>query len=205
MKKYIFTVLSAVVLALGFTSCIDEEGPGTPSLKKMHLEKTEFTYDLRTEKIPVLDENGKPLKDDKNKPVYETIPYEQKFAEFQPGSLMLRWIDVTNATYALSFSNNLNTDVKETLSNTQVPGDLSTLSTEIKHQQVLDYIEKAEIWQDQFETQKDENNKDISIWFQVATVNLNVTGTPIDKTNTALDPEGSTATAVITIYRDQVK
>lgn len=205
MKKYIFTVLSAVVLALGFTSCIDEEGPGTPSLKKMHLEKTEFTYDLRTEKIPVLDENGKPLKDDKNKPVYETISYEQKFAEFQPGSLILRWIDVTNATYALSFSNNLNTDVKETLSNTQVPGDLSTLSTEIKHQQVLDYIEKAEIWQDQFETQKDENNKDISIWFQVATVNLNVTGTPIDKTNTALDPEGSTATAVITIYRDQVK
>lgn len=205
MKKYIFTVLSAVVLALGFTSCIDEEGPGTPSLKKMHLEKTEFTYDLRTVKVPVLDENGKPLKDGNNKPVYETIPYEQKLAEFQSGSLILRWIDVTNATYDLSFTNSLNTDAKEALSNQQVPGDLSTLSTEIKHQQVLDYIEKAEIWQDQFETQKDENNKDISIWFQVASVNLNVTGTPIDKTNTALDPEGSTATAVITIYRDQVK
>lgn len=203
MKKYIFTVLSAVVLALGLTSCIDETGPGTPSLKKMHLEKTEFTFDLRTEKVQALDEDGNPLKDKNNKPVYTTITYEEKFAEFQPASIMLRWIDVTNANYALSFTSDLNAEAKEDLKNEQVPGDLSTLSAEIKHQQILDFIDNAEIWQDQFETQKDENDNDISVWFQVATVNLNVTGTPIDKTNTALDPEGSTAKAVITIYRDK--
>lgn len=203
MKKYFYMVLSVVALTLCFTSCIDETGPGTPSLKKMHLEKTEFTYDLRTEKVPVLDENGKPEKDKNNKPVYTTITYEEKFAEFQPASIMLRWIDVTNATYALSFTNDLNTEIKEELKNEQIPGDLSTLSAEIKHQQILDYIDNAEIWQDQFETHKDENDKDISVWFQVATVNLNVTGTPIDKTNTALDPNGSTAKAVVTIYRDK--
>ncbi len=175
-------ILSAVVLTLAFTSCIQEDGPGVPSLKKMHLESTEFIYDLRSTKAQ---------------------SYEEKLAEFQASSLMLRWIDVTNATYKLSFSNSLNTDVKEELSNEQVAGPLSTLSAEIKHQQFLDYIDKADIWMDQFETQKDENDKDISIWFQVATVNLNVTGTPIDISNTALSPDGSTVTAVVTIYRDK--
>lgn len=177
MKKHIFMILSAIVLALGFTSCIDEEGPGTPSLKKMHLQTTEYTVDFRSDATTNLPDAS------------ETI--------------ILRWIDVTNATYELSFTNDrADGDTKEVLGNTQVPGDLSTLSTTITYAQLFEYIDNQGIWEDMMETWNI-NGKDQTVYFQRATVNLNVKGTPIDKNNTALAADGSTATAVVTIYRDR--
>lgn len=184
MKKHIFMILSAMVLALGFTSCIDEEGPGTPSLKKMHLQTTEYNIDFRGVQFT-----------------------DETWAEELAKVITLRWIDVTNATYQLSFTNDRadasTQEVKKVLDNKQVPGDLSTLSADFTYAQLIEYIDEQGIWEDVMETQKDDKGNDITVEFQRAIVNMNVTGTPIDKTNTALAPEGSTATAVVTIYRDK--
>lgn len=46
MKKYFYMVMAALTLSVGMTSCIDEEGPGTPSLPKMHLQSQEYNIDL---------------------------------------------------------------------------------------------------------------------------------------------------------------
>lgn len=178
MKKIAYMILSAVVLAMGFTSCVQEDGPGVPSLKKMHLQSTEYTIDFRTGAT-------------------DNLPAEDE-------QLILRWIDVTNATYELYFTNTrAEGDTKKALSNQQVPGDLSTLSTTIAYSQILEYIAEQNIWEDIMETQKDAEGKDITVEFQRAVVNINVKGTPIDLSHTALDPEGSVVYAAVTLYRDK--
>ncbi len=80
---------------------------------------------------------------------------------------------------------------------------MSTLSTTIAYSQLLDYIAEQNIWEDIMETQKDSEGKDITVEFQRAVVNINVKGTPIDLSQTALDPEGSVVYAAVTLFRDK--
>lgn len=167
MKKYIYMILSAAVLALGFTSCVDEDGPGVPQLKKMHLQYNEYTIDLRSDAT----------------------------------SFVLGWIDVTNATYEVSLSNNENDNVA-VLSNEKTSGELSTLYMTISYDQVKSYVESAGLtWEDAEETVKDEEGKDKVIVYEQTYLTLNVTGKPIDLNNTALDADGSTASAAVTVKR----
>ena len=95
-------------------------------------------------------------------------------------SLTIRWIDVQNATYAVSLSNEEN-DVTEAITNSMTPGDLNTLSMTISYDQLAAYVEKAEL------------NGTVGCDFKV-----NITGTPKDLSQpTALDAKGSTVSATI--------
>ncbi len=98
------------------------------------------------------------------------------------GSLALRWIDVTNATYSVSLSNDGNDKVLN-LTNEQVPGDLGTVSMDIPYTQIAGYVASAELAGEGVES---------------VDINVNVTGIPIDPSlETGLAPEGSTVTAII--------
>jgi hypothetical protein len=53
MKKYVFSLLAASLLAFGLQSCVDEDGAGVPAAKKMHLQNKEYTVDLKADTAPL--------------------------------------------------------------------------------------------------------------------------------------------------------
>lgn len=106
--------------------------------------------------------------------------YDVNLTTDEVQSLTIRWIDVQNATYAVSLSNDEN-DVTETITNTQTPGDLNTLSMTISYDQLKAYVEKAGL------------NGIVG-----CDIKVNITGTPKDMSQpTALDAKGSTVSAII--------
>ena len=104
--------------------------------------------------------------------------YDVNLSTDEAQSLTIRWIDVKNATYVVSLSNEEN-DITETLTNTQTAGELNTLSMTISYEQLKAYVEKADL------------NGIVGCDFKV-----NITGTPTG-TPTALDAKGSTVSATI--------
>lgn len=96
--------------------------------------------------------------------------------------LTLRWIDVTNATYEVTFSNGKN-DYAEKLTNEVKTGELETLSMEIPYSQVAQYVGTAGL------TPDENNNVDIDV-----TVKGNIINESLPS---VLTTKGNTVTAII--------
>lgn len=108
MKKYMSALASALIMTMAMMSCIDETGAGTPAAKRMYLQQSEYTVDLKKGVSP----------------------------------LVLRWIDVTNATYEVTLSNDEN-EHTETLGNEIKTGELQTMSMDIDFSQIEKYVSDA--------------------------------------------------------------
>lgn len=110
----------------------------------------------------------------------EAEEYDVNVTTDEVQTLVLRWIDVENATYQVTFSNAEN-DIVETLSNSTKTGDLHVISMDIPYSQLAAYVEKAGL------------NGIVGCDFFI-----NITGKPIDASQpTALDAEGSTVQATV--------
>ncbi len=147
MKKvaYLFAIL--LMAAIGFQSCVDEDGAGVPAPKSMFMEANEYNVDLTNDEVQ---------------------------------TLTVRWIDVENATYTVTLTNQGN-DVTEELTNAVTKGELNVLSMDIPYAQLQAYVEKAEL----------EGLLGCDFF-------INITGKPIDANQkTALSPEGSTVQATV--------
>ncbi|MBQ8047352.1 MAG: hypothetical protein IJ196_05445 [Prevotella sp.] len=110
----------------------------------------------------------------------ESAEYNVDLTNDETKTLTLRWIDVENATYKVSLSNQEN-DIIQELSNPVTAGDLSVLSMDIPYEQLASYVETAGL------------NGIVGCDFFI-----NVTGTPVDLSKpTALAPSGSTARSTV--------
>ena len=102
--------------------------------------------------------------------------------------LMLRWIDVSNATYKVFLTNTISKDTTYLDTSFAEKGALETLALEIPYSTLTEYVDSQHLLALPTDS--------------VTSFTVGVTGTPVDLTKpTALKPTGSTVSATINYKR----
>ena len=116
----------------------------------------------------------------------EKTEYEINVTQDTVSSLILRWIDVTNASYKIFLSNEQTADTVYLDIAQAVKGERSTMSLDVPYTTLNDYAQQAGLFQIPGGVIDSVN------------MTINITGTPIDhKQPTALEVTGSTVKADI--------